>query len=107
MAPPKKSRCVNGHALEGDNVVVNCRGAQVCVTCARANDARFKRDTLGRHPGRGRHPRGEEVYLAKLTEEAVQDIRTSPATNYALAEEYGVSRRAIQFARSGRNWKHV
>jgi HNH endonuclease len=56
----------------------------------------------------GKQPFGEKAYQAKLTEDAVREIRA--AFSYQLdemAQKYGVSRSAIEAARYGRNWKHV
>lgn len=59
---------------------------------------------------RDRYRRGSSAGRAKLTEQQVVDIRAARAlgeTQVALAEAFGVSRSAIQFALSGRNWAHV
>jgi hypothetical protein len=61
-------------------------------------------------------PKGEAHHYAKLTQVQVDDIlsRSIPGTNQwergntvELAEEYGVSRAAIQAIASGRSWKHI
>lgn len=51
--------------------------------------------------------RGEAHHDAKLTESAVRAILASSLSHVALAERYGVSRRAIYDVRSGRTWKHI
>lgn len=59
---------------------------------------------------RGRYRRGSDNARAKLTEQDVRDIRASWAsgeTQVSLAGRFGVSRSAIQFALSGKNWAHV
>lgn len=60
--------------------------------------------------GRGNKPCGELVGRAKLTEQAVGDIRglyASGMTQLAIAEVYGVSKAAVQFIVSRRTWKHI
>lgn len=47
---------------------------------------------------------GEHNPLAKLTREAVSEIRTSTETISALARRFGVSRRAVRFAKTGETW---
>ena len=44
---------------------------------------------------------------AKLTQEAVRDIRRSTATPAALSEKYGVSEGSIRNVRARRTWKNV
>jgi hypothetical protein len=54
--------------------------------------------------------RGSNVGTAKLTDSVVLDCRTrraAGATWRSLAEEFGVSRRTMFFAVSGRTWGHV
>lgn len=55
--------------------------------------------------GRARALRGEANPRAKLTEEQVRAIRADPRPKKTLARVYGVSRSAIQFIKSGRNWR--
>lgn len=56
----------------------------------------------------GRVPkRGEQIRNAKLTEDIVRKIRTSPLTCKAIAEMTGMNLWAIHDARSGRTWKHI
>lgn len=54
---------------------------------------------------------GEKNPTSKLTSDAVCAIRrlhgTGGMSQRALAAQYGVSRRAIQWALTGRTWKHV
>jgi hypothetical protein len=54
---------------------------------------------------------GSAIPVAKLTEDIVRECRARRAaggvTWQALADEFGVSRRAMFFAVSGRTWKHV
>ncbi len=59
---------------------------------------------------KARHGRlifGEKNAQAKLTEDAVREIRATKRGTLALAKRYGVSLTIIKSARSGRTWKHV
>lgn len=49
--------------------------------------------------------RGERVHTAKLTPEAVEEIRNSPLSQRRLAAKFGVSQVAVHNVRSGRSWK--
>ena len=58
----------------------------------------------------GAQVRGSAVPTAKLSEDIVRHCRARRAagvTWQSLADEFGVSRRAMFFAVSGRTWKHV
>lgn len=57
--------------------------------------------------GRKRHvaPKGEQQSLSKLTWDAVNKIRSSSKTVSELARNFGVSRRAIRFAKDGTTWQ--
>lgn len=56
---------------------------------------------------RGVFVRGERIGTAKLTAEAVREIRTSPKTGGQLAREYGLSKTAVNNVRAGKTWTHV
>lgn len=66
--------------------------------CSAKGRLRFQR------PG---HARGEANSAAVLTEADVIALRARPEGARILAREYGVSRTAIQDARSGKTWKHL
>lgn len=51
--------------------------------------------------------RGERHCRAKLTEAAVLDIRSNPATGAAMARHYGVNEMAISQIRNRKTWKHI
>lgn len=60
--------------------------------------------------GRNRQPRGSGHKFAKLTEEAVRNIRQRLAAGdgaVALAEEYGVTRGLIYNVKNRNCWTHV
>lgn len=59
---------------------------------------------------RNRYRRGATNGRAKLTEQQVRDIKQCwilGETQVALARRFGVSRSAVQYLLSGRNWAHV
>lgn len=57
--------------------------------------------------GRSNRARGERQGAAKLSVDAVVDIRTSPLTRKALAAKYGVHHTTITAVLTGRTWLHV
>ena len=60
---------------------------------------------LGRFSGRTY--KGTKVHCAKLTEDAVRDIRSSSDTIVSLSNRFGVSKRAIRSVRNRETWAHV
>jgi hypothetical protein len=68
-------------------------------------------DNVADKVARGRAQHGEACYNARLTEQAVRDIRRryvpKQVTLSMLAREYGVSLSLIQGVIAGRSWKHV
>jgi hypothetical protein len=68
------------------------------------------RENIANSPDHYRWPKGERHHLAKLTADAVRDIRRRRAAGEPLApiaRDYGVSRTAISRAATGRKWGHV
>jgi hypothetical protein len=61
--------------------------------------------------GKGRHRtnpnRGTANHLAKLDDDAVRNIRTSPDTTAALARRFGMTYRAIMLVRTYQTWRHL
>jgi hypothetical protein len=61
--------------------------------------------------GRGNHAKGERIYLSKLTETQVLEIRKKYAEGNVfhkdLAEEYGINTSTIRRAVIGKTWKHI
>lgn len=55
----------------------------------------------------GRVVRGEAHVSAKLTEDAVREIRTSSESQAVLSRRYGVSQSVISRVRQRKVWKHV
>lgn len=49
----------------------------------------------------------QKVKMAKLTDEAVRDIRSSSLSSRELAERYGVGYHAIWRVRTRKRWKHL
>jgi hypothetical protein len=56
---------------------------------------------------RHRSPKGEEHGIAKLTEEAVRDIRSGRLSGAAFARLYGVSPALVSMVKNGQGWRHV
>lgn len=55
----------------------------------------------------GSRPKGERHGMAKLSEEAVREIRRSALSAVRLSKVYGVSDVLIGRVRNRRNWRHV
>lgn len=64
-------------------------------------------DMIAKGRGRWRGGRGERHASAKLTAEAVREIRASSELGTVLAERYGVGPTVISRARRGLTWKTV
>lgn len=76
------------------------RPEHLAIGSQRAN----QRDKVAKN----RQAKGSGHGRAKLTEEDVADIRArAMAPIAALADDYGVSRRTIQFILERRTWRHV
>lgn len=56
---------------------------------------------------KGRTAKGCRQGFAKLTDQAVRDIRDSDLYGWQLADIYGVAKSVIDKARRGETWKHV
>ncbi len=66
-------------------------------------------DNMKDRSAKMRQPHGEGHPAAKITEDDVREIRRlKPTTCHReLIEQFGISKRAIQFIVSRKNWKHV
>jgi hypothetical protein len=104
-------------AMSARRAAHHCAPLQVCHDCdfrACGNPAHLwagtQRDNMMDAIRKGRFlavAPGELHPLAKLTDEAVRDILTSPLPNAALAEIYGVTENTIYSVRARRTWRHV
>jgi hypothetical protein len=59
---------------------------------------------------RGRQPKGENAFGAKLTDDQVREIRATPrkrGSGVRLARKYGVSDTLIHRIRRGMGWRHL
>lgn len=69
------------------------------------------RAAQGARHGSRLHPermlRGEQIWNARLRETDIPVIRSSSESSPALANRYGVTRSAINRARSGKTWRHI
>lgn len=78
--------------------------------CVRPDHLRVgtQQDNIDDMVARDRGAYGEKCGRAKMTEDAVRNIRANPDVPLRVfAEQYGVSRAAVSFARRGTNWKHL
>lgn len=87
-----------------------CHG-DTCTTTLCVNDAHLRWGTAASNSADrdrlGRNAFGVRQHLAKLDDAKVADILISDLPHQWLAEEYGVTRPAIQSIRSNKTWKHV
>lgn len=118
-----------GYAYAGDKVLVHRRILELtlgrklgrlefaCHTCdvrscinPRHLYVGSSKDNARDRAARNYNMRGERMHGAKLTTEAVLEIRAAPrgwGLDLPLARKFGVSQSAINHARSGRRWRHV
>jgi len=92
----------NNNALHGDHCVVACCNPDH-LRWGTPKENMADRDRLGRRVALF----GEAHPIAKLNEEKVRYIRSSPLTQRQLGRELGVSSVTIANVRKGRIWKHV
>ena len=57
--------------------------------------------------GRNGDRSGEKSHLAKLTNEAIQAIRSDPRLQRIIAKDYGISQTAVGLIKRRERWKHV
>ena len=87
-------RCDNRACVRPDHLWIGTRAENTADMLAK-----------GRH--RTAAVSGETHYLAKLTEDAVREIRSSHERGIDLAARFGVSPGLVSLVRLGRAWKHV
>ena len=76
--------------------------------CTAKENVKHAMEVLGWNPKMGDHPKGEKHYKARLTQDQVDSIRArylaGTATQYAMAKEYGVSRKTVHSLIKGHSW---
>jgi hypothetical protein len=93
---------ING--VKSDNRIENLE------VCTHSENHIHARDVLGRDYGAGSRARGAGVPQAKLTEDAVRDIRSAkrgPGFATAMAAKYGVTTPTIHKVLRRDTWTHV
>jgi hypothetical protein len=102
--------CDNPPCVNPKHLVLGTHAQNMADMAKRGRSARWGKVRGEQHPLR-RNPelaaRGERTAAAKLTEQSVREIRASSESNMKLARKYGVNKRAIQFVRQGKTWRHV
>lgn len=94
-APPHES----AHVLHADGDKTNNTAANLRWGTPADNHADTERH--------GRRRKGERHPQAKLTEDAVRDIRKSTAKAAQIAARHGITREHVWAVRCGRVWAHV
>ncbi len=92
-------RCDNRRCINPAHLWIGTNADNVADKVTKGRQARGREH--------GVYTRGEKNHLAKLTAEAVRQIRGSILSGVALANRYGVSAATISEARSGKTWRHV
>jgi hypothetical protein len=90
---------------EGAYVLHDCDNRR-CVNPEHLRLGTFQ-DNMDDMTAKKRHAHGERNGHARLSEQAVRDIRASEALQADLAARYGVSQSLVSMIRSGRIWKQV
>lgn len=65
------------------------------------------KDMVNKGRSVGRDTAGEKHGEAKLTDDAVREIRSSKVKGRELAAKFGVSESAVSLVRRGKSWTHV
>jgi hypothetical protein len=96
-----------GEIPEGMVIMHSCDNPW-CVNPDHLSVGTHAENTADMHTkGRANRPIGSQSSVAKLTEEAVREIRASSLSQRKLAEKYGVGATTIRNALHGRYWSHV
>jgi hypothetical protein len=56
---------------------------------------------------KGRHSKGEELSISKLTEEDVKNIFSDDRSSRVIANDYGIEKTQVLRIKNGRSWRHV
>ena len=95
--------------LSDGEIVRHTCDQQLCVNPAHLLVG-SQSDNVADRVARDRSARGEQVHLAKLTEDEVQEIRSRRADGesvQSLASRFSVSRQTVRDICAGRTWTHL
>jgi hypothetical protein len=82
--------------------VVKCQ-----LLCVLHHREKTKRELCGLPLAGASQVRGERHGLAKITEDEVRNIRSSPASARRLAQQLGLAHSTVVAVRNNLTWKHV
>lgn len=94
-----------GPIPSGRDVLHSCDN-MACIRPSHTNPGTHQ-ENMAQRNARGRQARGETSGIAKLTEPEVQQIRYALGSQRAIAQAFGMSRRAIRSIRDNRCWQHL
>lgn len=103
---PRVAIWVSGRTLGDDEQACHSCGNFWCVNPAHIYPGTAKQNNSDKIK-HGTHLVGEQCHTAKLTEKQVLHIRASGKSEADLAQEFCVTRGAIEAIRSRRTWKHL
>ncbi len=92
-------------SMDGMNVLHRCDNPK----CVRPDHLFLgtQQDNIDDMHKKQRHAHGERMHNAKLTDDDVRTIRTSPKTGADLAREFGVTSGTISSIKHRLSWRHV
>lgn len=96
----------DNHSIERKDNSIGYELGNCCWATAK-EQAGNKRPMRKYHRNPETVPVGEDHHAARLTADAVREIRAGGKKLREFAEQYGVSLMAVKAARYGKTWKHI